>query len=103
MPRLSSPDTVEALLDGCEAIVDCRLELRISENIRPVVFDAFANEFTDIEGIDAVGDPLPDHLDARSLQRCTHDRSRKPLRDIPPRVRDLRANEARTQNGHSDS
>ena len=55
MSRLSPADTVEALLYGGEAVVDKGLELGVSENVRPVIFDAFSNQFADIERIDALG------------------------------------------------
>ena len=70
MPRLSPADAVEALLYGGEAVVDEGLELGVSENIRPVIFDAFSNQFADIEWIDALGYAflqLFDEIGARSF------------------------------------
>jgi class 3 adenylate cyclase len=49
-------DTVEALLDRCEALVDERFEVSIGENVGPVVFDGLANQFAYIERINAVVD-----------------------------------------------
>src|SRR5258708_38506605 len=61
--RGAPADMVEALLDGGEARFDHRLEFEVGEDIGPVLFDAFADEFTDIEGIYALGDAFPDHID----------------------------------------
>ena len=72
MPRLSPADAVEALLYGGEPIVDIGLELSVSENVRPVIFDTFSNQFADIERIDALGYPLLkffDELSDRSFRR----------------------------------
>src|SRR5687767_4789242 len=82
MLRLSSADAVEALLDGGEAIVDHRLELGVGENVRPVVLDAFTNQFADIEWIDTVVDPFPerfDELGARSFHRRAANSAGEPL------------------------
>src|SRR6267378_7869232 len=54
--RVASADVVKALLDGGEARFDHRLEFEVGEDIGQVLFDAFADEFTDIEGIYALGD-----------------------------------------------
>ena len=54
MSRLSSAYAVEALLDRGEALVDEGLVLSIGENVGPVVFDGLANQFADIERIDAL-------------------------------------------------
>lgn len=63
MFRAAPADVVKALLDCGEARFDDRLEFEVGEDIRPVVFDAFADEFTDIEGIDALGDAFADQID----------------------------------------
>src|SRR5262245_28118616 len=105
MPRLSSANPVEALLDGGEAVVDERLELGIGENVGPVVLDCLANQFADIERIDTVADPLADHLDAfgnRPFRWWTLDGTRVALREIAPGGHDSRANEARAQDRHAD-
>src|SRR5262249_48845332 len=81
---LASPDAVEALLDVGEAVLDRGLEFVIGENIAPVIFDAFAHQFADIERIDTFGDPLPDEFDARSFRQSFLDRAGKPLRDVAP-------------------
>ena len=85
MPRLSPADTVEALLYGGEAGVDEGFELSVSENIRPVIFDAFSNQFADIEWIDALGYAvlkLFDEIGARSFCRRDFNSAGEPLRDI---------------------
>src|SRR5258708_35365365 len=61
--RVAPADMVEALLDGGEARFDHRFEFEVGEDIGQVLFDAFADEFTDIEGIYAPGDAFPDHID----------------------------------------
>src|ERR1041385_3266174 len=61
-PRLTLPDLVEALLDLGEASLDGRLELRVGENVGPVVFDALAHQFADIKRIDAAGYSVDDHF-----------------------------------------
>ena len=66
MPRLSPADAVEALLYGGEAVVDFGLELSVSENVRPVVFDTFSNQFADIEWIDAARHTLVNYFDELS-------------------------------------
>src|SRR3954447_10462147 len=102
--RRSSAYTVEALLDGCEALVDERFVLSIGENVGPVIFDGLANQFAHIERIYAVVDPFPqclDELGAGSFcRRSVADSPSKSLRNVAPRVHDLRADDARTQNGH---
>jgi hypothetical protein len=42
---------VKALLDFGEARFDHRLKFEVGEDIWPVLFNAFADEFTDIDGI----------------------------------------------------
>ena len=106
MPRPSPADAVEALLYGGEAVVDFGLELSVSENVRPVIFDTFSNQFADIEWIYALGYPLLkffDELSDRSLRRQVFNSAGEPLRDIAPRIHNLRPNNARTQNGYPDS
>ncbi len=66
MSRLSSADAVEALLYGGEAVVDPWLVLSIGENVGPVVFDAFPNQFADIEWIDTLGYPFAQRFDILS-------------------------------------
>jgi hypothetical protein len=43
MSWLPPADAIEALLNGGEAVVDGRLELSVSENVRPIIFNAFSN------------------------------------------------------------
>src|SRR3954470_19334370 len=102
--RRSSAYTVEALLDGCEALVDERFVLSIGENVGPVIFDGLANQLAHIERINAVVDPFLqclDELGAGSFcRRSVADSPSKSLRHVAPRVHDLRADDARTQNGY---
>src|SRR6516225_530620 len=46
--RVAPADMVKALLDCGEARFDHRLKFEVGEDIWPVLFDAFADEFTDI-------------------------------------------------------
>ena len=103
--RVAPADVVKALLDGGEARFDHRLEFEVGEDIGPVVFDAFADEFTDIEGIYAPGDAFPDHLDLlgdRTLSRYGTERPFEALGKIASRVHDLRADEPWTQHRYAD-
>src|ERR1700675_365685 len=63
----------QALLDCGEARFDHRLKFEVGEDICQVLFDAFADEFTDIVGFYALRDAFPEHIDplgtwARSRQ-----------------------------------
>jgi hypothetical protein len=83
--RVAPADVVKALLDCGEARFDHRLKFEVGEDIWPVLFDAFADEFTDIVGIYALRDAFPDHIDvlgkwARSRQGT--DRPLKALGEI---------------------
>ena len=49
-PILFSSPMIKALLDGSEAAVDERFVLSVSENIGPVVLDAFPNQFPQHHG-----------------------------------------------------
>jgi hypothetical protein len=87
MPRLSPADAVEALLYGGEAVVDYCLEFSIGENVGPVVFDAFPNQFADIEWIDTPGYPFAERFDKLgdwSFRRRACNSAGKPLREIAP-------------------
>src|SRR5215468_5635494 len=102
MPRLSAADAVEALLYGGEPIVDSWLVLSIGENVGPVVFDAFPNQFADVEWIDTLGYPFAQRFDMLgdwSFRRRGFNSAGEPLREIAPRIHNLRPNNARTQNG----
>jgi hypothetical protein len=48
--RVAPADVVKALLDCGEARFDHRLKFEVGEDIWPVLFDTFADEFTDIDG-----------------------------------------------------
>jgi len=87
MPRLSSADAVEAPLYGGEPLVDYWLVLSIGENVRPVVFDAFPNQLTNIEWIDTLGDPFAQRFDPLgdwSFCRQLFNSAGKPLGEIAP-------------------
>ena len=104
--RVTPADVVEALLDGGEARFDHRLEFEVGEDIGPVLFDTFADEFTDIEGIYALRDALPDHIDLLGKwARCRQgtDRPFKALGKIASRVHDLRARNVSMTLRHSSS
>jgi hypothetical protein len=59
---------VKSLLDcGGEARFDHRLKFEVGEDIWPILFDAFADEFTGIDGIYALRDACPDHIDLQSM------------------------------------
>ena len=49
--RVAPADVVKALLDCGEARFDHRLKFEVGEDIWPVLFNAFADEFTGIDGI----------------------------------------------------
>src|SRR4030081_3256071 len=71
--RVAPADVVKALLDCGEARFDHRLKFEVGEDIWQVLFDAFADEFTDIVGLYALRDAFPEHIDplgtwARSRQ-----------------------------------
>ena len=71
--RVALADVVKALLDCGEARFDHRLKFEVGEDIWQVLFDAFADEFTDIVGFYALRDAFPEHIDplgtwARSWQ-----------------------------------
>src|SRR5258708_27749537 len=104
MPRLPSAYAVEALLDRGEALLDDGLVLGVGEDVGPVIFDCLANQFADIERIDAIVDPFLKRLDElgeRSFRRRrAADLPREPLRHIPPRIHDLSEDDARRQNGY---
>ena len=83
--RVAPADVVKALLDCGEARFDHRLKFEVGEDIWPVLFDAFADEFTGLDGIYALRDAFPDHIDvlgswARSRQGT--DRPLKALGEI---------------------
>ena len=83
MSRLSSADAVEALLYGGEAVVDSCLVFGIGENVGPVVFDAFPNQFADIEWIDTLGYPFAQRFDVLgdwSFRRRVFNPAGEPLR-----------------------
>src|SRR5882724_10235971 len=85
--RVAPADVVKALLDCGEARFDHRLKFEVGEDIWPVLFDAFADEFTGIDGIYALRDACPDHIDlqgtwARSRQGT--DRPLEALGEIAP-------------------
>jgi hypothetical protein len=85
--RVAPADVVKALLDCCEARFDHRLKFEVGEDIWPVLFDAFADEFTGIDGINTLRDAFPDHADllgkwARSRQGT--DLPLETLREIAP-------------------
>jgi hypothetical protein len=61
--RAAPTDVVKALLDCGEARFDHRLKFEVGEDIWPVLFDTFADEFTDIDGIYALSDAFPDPID----------------------------------------
>jgi hypothetical protein len=87
MPRLSSTDAVEALLYGGEPVIDYWLVLGIGENVRPVVFDAFPNQFADIEWIDTLGYPIAQRFETLgdwSFRRPVFNSAGEPLREIAP-------------------
>lgn len=87
MPGLSPADAVEALLYGSEAVVDDWLVFSIGENVGPVVFDAFPNQFADIERIDTPGYPFAqrfDKLGDGSFRRRAFNSAGEPLREIAP-------------------
>jgi hypothetical protein len=56
-------DTVETLFYGGEPVVDYWLVLSIGENVGPVAFDAFPNQFADLEWIDTLGYPFAQRFD----------------------------------------
>ena len=57
-------DPIEALFDGRKPLVDPRLGLvDISEDIRPVVFNPFADKIANIERVDPLGDPFAERLE----------------------------------------
>src|ERR1700688_2914019 len=62
--RVAPADVVKALLDCGEARFDHRLKFEVGEDIWQVLFDAFADEFTDIVGFYALRDAFPDHIDS---------------------------------------
>ena len=62
MPRFSPTDPVKALLYCSEAFVDLWFELIIGEDVGPVLFDSFPNQFADIERIDARGYSIFHHF-----------------------------------------
>src|SRR5450631_679493 len=71
--RVAPADVVKALLDCGEARFDHRLKFEVGEDIWQVLFDAFADEFTDIVGLYALRDAFPEHIEplgkwARSRQ-----------------------------------
>jgi hypothetical protein len=67
--RVAPADVVKALLDCGEARFDHRLKFEVGEDIWPVIFDAFADEFTGIDGIYALRDACPDHIDLHGEAR----------------------------------
>lgn len=89
------PNAIEALLDRRKARVDRRLELRVGENVGPVVFDAFANKLADIEWIDAGLDaPAVPFLRQLNLRQQVVAQALEARGLVPLRGRDLGANEA---------
>src|SRR3954447_8577793 len=62
-PRRPSTYAIEALLDSGEAFVDEGFVLSVGEDVGPVIFDCLANQFADIERIDAIVDPFLKRLD----------------------------------------
>src|ERR1700682_3127196 len=103
--RRAPAEVVEALLDGGEARFDHRLELEVGEYVGQILFDAFADEFTDIEGINAPGDAFPDHLDLlgeRARNRHGLERLCEAPGEIASRVHDLGADEPRAQHRYAD-
>lgn len=58
MPRDPPADLVETLLDRGKSLLNERLEFVVSEEVRPVVLDAFADQLSDIERIDATVDAV---------------------------------------------
>ena len=106
MPRLSPADAVKALLYCGEAFVDQWLELIVGEDVRPILLDPLTNQFAYIERIDARGYSIfyhPQEFRARSFGRGLLHRAGEPLRDIPLRVHDFRANEAWAQHRDANS
>src|SRR4029079_12069846 len=103
--RVAPADVVKALLDCGEARFNNRLKFEVGKDIWPVLFDAFANEFTGIDGIYTLRDALPDHIDvlgkwARSRQGT--DRPLEAFGEIAARVHDLSADEPWTQHRYAN-
>src|SRR5689334_2659780 len=98
-PRRARTDAIEPLLDGREACLDGRLELGVGKDIGPVVFDALAHKFADVERIDPASDTGVDHVQdlySRTLRRHGFDLASETLRQVAPGVHDVRANKAWT-------
>ena len=53
-PWNSIADLIKALLDRSKARLNLVFEFQIGKNVRPVVFDDFADEFADVSRIDAL-------------------------------------------------
>jgi len=58
MPRRAIANAVKPLFDRREASLDHRFEFQVGENVGPVVFDAFADEFADVKRINALRDAV---------------------------------------------
>jgi hypothetical protein len=57
------------------------------KNVRPVVFDAFPNQFADVEWIDTLGYPFAQRFDMLgdwSFRRRVFDSAGEPLREVAP-------------------
>src|SRR5262249_20056789 len=104
-PRFAFADPGEAALDLGESRLDVRLELAIGEDVGPVVLDAFAHQFADVERVDAALDSfrqLPDPFPARVVGRPLCDRPGEALRQIARRRGAVGAGVAGIQNRHAD-
>jgi hypothetical protein len=98
-PRFASPYPIETLFYRGEPRLDERLELGISENIWPIIFDPFANEFADIARVDALRDAFASQLDLlldRRGKGSDFGRWAEARGQIAPRVNNLSPNPSRT-------
>src|SRR5450631_3973768 len=77
--RVAPADVVKALLDCGEARFDHRPKFEVGEDIRPVLFDAFADEFTGIDGIYALRDACPDQIDLQGKWARSRQGTDRPL------------------------
>jgi len=68
--RLTTANSIKARLDRGKTCINHGLKFGVRENIRPIVLNAFADEFADVERIDSFRNAVLNHLKRFRRTNC---------------------------------